>query len=78
MASKTRQITMPNEYITVSDIKDYLKISQSAAYELTHCKDFPVCRIGGAIRIPKEAFLAWVDLRTTIPANLSTYMRVGA
>ena len=48
-------------YMTVSEVKRYLNISQAAAYELTHRADFPVCRIGGSIRIPKSAFLAWVS-----------------
>lgn len=61
-------------YMTVSEVKRYLNISQSAAYELTHQSDFPVCRIGGCIRIPKTAFLAWVELRTHIPERLATHM----
>lgn len=58
-------------YYTVSDIKNILKISQSSAYELTHRKDFPVCKFGGTIRIPEDAFWAWVKARTFIPATLS-------
>lgn len=62
------------EYLTVAEVKNYLKISQSCAYELVHRKDFPVCRIGGNIRIPRVAFLAWVERRTSIPAYLTEYM----
>lgn len=61
-------------YLTVKDVGEYLRISQSAAYALTHSKDFPVCRMGGTIRIPREAFLAWVDRHTNIPAYLNDYM----
>ena len=57
-------------YMTVSEVKRY----QAAAYELTHRADFPVCRIGGSIRIPKSAFLAWVELRTHIPEALARHM----
>ena len=30
------------DYLTVSDIKNWLNISQGAAYGLTHRRDFPV------------------------------------
>jgi len=67
--------TITNEvYLTVKEVKNYLKLSQSAAYALTHSKDFPVCRMGGTIRIPRDAFLAWVDRHTSIPAYLNDYM----
>ena len=58
-------------YYTVADIKNILKISQSAAYELTHRKDFPVCKFGGTIRIPEDAFWCWVNTKTYIPSTLS-------
>lgn len=63
-------------YYTVSDIKNILKISQSSAYELTHRKDFPVCKFGGTIRIPEDAFWCWVNARTYIPTTLS-YLNGG-
>jgi excisionase family DNA binding protein len=61
-------------YLTVKDVREYLRISQSAAYSLTHSKDFPVCRMGGTIRIPREPFLAWVNRHTHIPTYLNEYM----
>jgi len=63
-----------SEYMTVRDVKDYLNISQAAAYELTHRKDFPVSRFGGSIRIPRQAFLAWVEMKTHIPVELEHFM----
>lgn len=62
------------QFLTIRDIQDYLNISQSAAYELAHRKDFPVCRVGGSVRIPREAFLAWVDMKTHITPQLRSYM----
>ena len=59
-----------HEYMTAADVANYLNISQSKAYELTHRKDFPVCRFGGSIRIPRTGFLAWVEQMTYLPANL--------
>ena len=66
----------PN-YMTVADVKNYLNISQAAAYELTRRDDFPVSRIGGCIRIPRDAFLAWVELRTRIPRDVAAAMAVA-
>lgn len=73
---ETSRISFTNQYLTIADIKCYLNISQSAAYELTHRKDFPVCRFGSSIRIPRDAFLAWVESRTYIPTSLVS-TRIG-
>lgn len=59
-----------SSYLTVRDVSEYLNISKSQAYELTHHKDFPVSRFGGAIRVPRELFLQWVQKQTYVPANL--------
>ena len=59
------------DYLTIRDVQEYLSISKSKAYELSHRKDFPVCRFGGAIRIPREAFLKWVQMHTYVPESLS-------
>ena len=61
---------LKNQYLTVANVGRYLNISQSKAYELAHRKDFPVCRFGGSIRIPREAFLSWVEQHTCIPNGL--------
>lgn len=66
---------MYSEYLTVAEVKDYLKISQSAAYGLAHSKDFPCCRIGASIRIPKEAFMAWLQTRTVISSAVAEHLR---
>ena len=62
----------PGEYLTVAQVQKYLNISQAKAYELTHRKDFPVCRLGGAIRIPRDPFLLWVEKMTYIPTWMNT------
>jgi excisionase family DNA binding protein len=66
-----------NEFLTVRDVKNYLQISQSAAYGLTHSKEFPVSHFGSSIRIPKNAFLAWVAMQTMIPEALASDARGG-
>ena len=68
----TKQLN--HDYLTISEVKDYLNISQSKAYELAHRKDFPICRFGGSIRIPKAPFLAWIEAKTYLPSGL----RLGA
>lgn len=57
-------------YMTVSEVRDYLSIGKTAAYELVHRADFPVCRIGGSIRVPRNEFLYWVERRSRIPYEL--------
>ena len=66
-----------NRFMTVADVKEFLNISQAAAYELTHRSDFPTTRVGGSIRIPYDAFLVWVDLHTHIPKDVAKAMAVA-
>lgn len=66
-----------SEYMTVAEVKEYLNISQAAAYELTHRSDFPVCRFGGTIRVPRRAFLEWVRSRTHIPQEIARAMSIA-
>ena len=56
-----------NEYLTVSEIARYLQVSLSKAYGLTRQPEFPVCRFGNSVRIPREAFVKWVAKNTYIP-----------
>ena len=65
-----KNVPFEKSYLTVADIKSYLNISSTAAYELTHRKDFPVFRVGSSIRIPTDLFIAWVEYHTHIPAEL--------
>lgn len=65
------QQPLTHEYLTISQVRQFLNISQSKAYELTHRKDFPVCRFGGSIRIPRDPFMSWVAQKSYIPQNLN-------
>lgn len=58
-------------FLTIAEVRNILNISQSAAYQLSRRRDFPVCRFGGNIRIPRDAFFAWVEARTYIPTALA-------
>lgn len=62
--------TLKNDYLTVAEVGQYLNVSLSQAYGLAHRKDFPVSRFGGSIRVPRQAFMVWVDKHTRIPAAL--------
>ena len=66
-----------SEYMTVAELRHFLNISQSAAYQLTHRKDFPVCRFGGSVRVPRTALLRWLEQKTYIPETLR-YTSVSA
>lgn len=68
---------LQSEYLTIREVRQHLNISQAAAYELAKRQDFPSARFGGSIRIPRDAFLAWVRKCTSIPKDLTPYMPVN-
>jgi len=43
-----------------------MNIARATAYELTHTAGFPVVRIGRCIRIPREAFLTWLNAQANL------------
>lgn len=45
-----------DEYLTVKDICDILKIGKTKAYNLINQKDFPKIKIGHDIRVSKLLF----------------------
>lgn len=59
------------DYLTIHDVQDCLQISKSQAYALCRRNDFPVCRFGGSIRVPRELFEQWVLRHTRIPSDLA-------
>ena len=59
-----------HEYMSVADVGEHLNISLSKVYALTKRTDFPVCRLGDAIRIPRSSFLHWVEKMTYLLADL--------
>ena len=63
-----------SEYMTIAEVKAILNISLASAYELTHRKDFPVCRFGGSIRVPRTALHLWIQQHTQMPKNLREAM----
>lgn len=65
-SSNVKRLEMEENYLTVSEVMRYFKISRSSAYALTRRKDFPVCLIGGSIRIPESLFLTWLKKQTSV------------
>jgi excisionase family DNA binding protein len=47
--------------LTMKDIQDITSLSRPKAYELAHKQGFPVIRFGRAIRVPRDAFLRWLN-----------------
>ena len=73
-SKNVERLEMEENYLTVSEVMRYLKISRSGAYALTKRKDFPVCLIGGSIRVPESLFLTWIKKQTYVPASLAENM----
>ena len=46
---------------TVSDMAEVMRISKPTAYDIVHRADFPKIMVGRCIRIPRDAFMAWLE-----------------
>jgi excisionase family DNA binding protein len=47
--------------LRMRDVQDFLGLSRPKTYELAHTQGFPVVRFGRVFRVPKSAFLRWLD-----------------
>jgi excisionase family DNA binding protein len=47
--------------LTMKHVQDVLGICKPKAYELAHTVGFPVVKLGRTFRVPREAFLRWLD-----------------
>ncbi len=56
--------------LTVSEVREILRIGVNSAYNLIHSKAFPVKRVGNMYRIPKEPFYRWMGTRPPELAEL--------
>jgi excisionase family DNA binding protein len=52
--------------LTLRHVQEILGVSRPKTYELAHTRGFPVVRIGRAIRVPREAFIRWLDTQAGI------------
>jgi excisionase family DNA binding protein len=47
--------------LTMRHIQEITGLSKPKTYELAHTRGFPVVRFGRALRVPREAFLRWLN-----------------
>lgn len=52
---------MANEYLTVKEVSELLKITTTTTYKLFKTKGFPSKKIGGALRVNKEKLIQWIE-----------------
>jgi len=52
--------------LTMQHIQEILGIARVKTYELAHTRGFPVVRFGRAIRVPREAFLRWLEQQAAV------------
>jgi excisionase family DNA binding protein len=52
---------VPGNQNAMEHIQKILGLSRLKAYELPHQQGFPVVRFGRAIRVPRDAFLKWLE-----------------
>lgn len=48
-------------FLTAQEIQQVLRISLSATYTLFHDPTFPVVKIGGRYRVPRNEFDRWIQ-----------------
>lgn len=46
------------------DIAELLGVSQQNAYALMHAEDFPCLMVGKRMIVYREAFIAWVEIKS--------------
>ena len=53
-------------FLNAETVANVLGIAMSLAYELMKEKDFPALRVGNRLIVPKEKFIAWVEMKTEV------------
>jgi excisionase family DNA binding protein len=47
--------------LTMKHVQGVLQICRPKTYELAHTEGFPVVKLGRNFRVPRDAFLRWLD-----------------
>ena len=47
--------------LRMAEVQQVLRLSRERTYRLPHQKGFPVLKFGRALRVPRDAFLRWVE-----------------
>jgi len=50
--------------LNMKQVQDFLGLSKPKVYELAHTRGFPVVRFGRLIRVPRDAFLRWLEAQS--------------
>lgn len=53
-------------FLNAETVANVLGIAMSSTYELMKEKDFPALRVGNRLIVPKEKFIAWVEMKTEV------------
>ena len=51
--------------LTMKHVQNILGICKPKAYELARQAGFPVVKLGKTLRVPREAFLRWLEKQAT-------------
>jgi len=52
--------------LTMKHVREVTGLSKAKTYELAHSPGFPLVRFGRVMRVPREAFLRWLDEQTGV------------
>lgn len=52
--------------MTIIQLKEFLNISRSKAYEIVKIEGFPIIKIGKCIRISKNELLKWLQSQNNV------------
>lgn len=53
-------------FLNAETVANVLGIAMSSTYELMKEKDFPALRVGNRLIVPKEKFIAWIEMKTEV------------
>jgi excisionase family DNA binding protein len=53
--------------LTAEQAAEVLGIGRSKVFEMFRAHELPVVRIGRAVRVPRQALLAWIEEQTELP-----------
>jgi excisionase family DNA binding protein len=48
-------------FVAIQEVADLLELTPQRIYQLVRANEIPAVKIAGRIRIPRQAFMAWLD-----------------
>lgn len=60
-APESRRANVPDEWFTLAEQGDWLKVSRTTAYKLVRERDIPAYRIGRATRVRRSDVERWLE-----------------